>query len=389
MINCEECNFSIIYSKYSSNITSSKSFFSCYNCFSCSFLSSNFSNSNLVLSDSNGSILNIDSENQSTFIVIQSCQFINNSAFLFGGAAFLRNCQGNIENNLFQSNSAMSGGALYLEIKGSLTLSSNKFHMNIGKKQGGSIYYSKKRPRFFNNEFENNSAEYGENIASYPIRIKSSENSTYFILENVIPQAKRPLISNLSFVLLDYDDQITIFVSGTVIIEIPSLTNNDSFVISSKKSFSFPIIAGFLISIVIYNKYYKLGKFSLFGLMVEKSPLNYSFNISLFTFSIEIEKEEYIDRNSLYLNDLIIENSYNYILPIKTSNSCSPTTYFNINNSACMACGIGFYLKNKSCSRCPLNIYQCYDNIITAKHGFYLDHSHEIIECQPYKDSCL
>lgn len=244
VIHCEESNFSFIHSKYFTTFTSSKSFFVCYNCLSCTFKYSDFSNNHLNnVINANGSILNIDSDIQETLIVIENCQFINNSAIGFGGAAFLRNCQGNIENNLFQFNLAQEGGALYLEFNGSLIISSNKFYMNTGKKQGGSIYYSKKRPLFFENEFNNNSAEYGENIASYPIRIKSSENSTYFMIKNVIPESRSPIISNLSFFLLDYDEQITSFVCGNVLIEMSNLTNN--VLLSLEKYLNFPIIAGF------------------------------------------------------------------------------------------------------------------------------------------------
>ena len=41
----------------------------------------------------------------------------------------------------------------------------------MASEQGGAIYYNFRRPQFLNNTFTNNTASYGSNIASYPVRV--------------------------------------------------------------------------------------------------------------------------------------------------------------------------------------------------------------------------
>lgn len=52
-----------------------------------------------------------------------------------------------------------------------MEISSNNFLNNKALSEGGAIKWNDERPYFFNNSFENNSAIYGENIASFPIRM--------------------------------------------------------------------------------------------------------------------------------------------------------------------------------------------------------------------------
>jgi hypothetical protein len=57
---------------------------------------------------------------------------------------------------------------------------------NKATESGGAIEYDIYRPEFVNNEFVNNSAIYGPNIASYPVKIKvKNSNEDQLILSNI------------------------------------------------------------------------------------------------------------------------------------------------------------------------------------------------------------
>ena len=73
--------------------------------------------------------------------------------------------------------------------------------------QGGAIKYSLKRPIFYGNGFSTNNANYGKEIASYPIRINMISSSYLFVIANVTPNLHKNMVSQLNFELLDYDNQ--------------------------------------------------------------------------------------------------------------------------------------------------------------------------------------
>jgi hypothetical protein len=84
-----------------------------------------------------------------------------------------------IANSTFLNNSALSGsaGALQLDCIESapcnFTVTSNNFSSNSAGLDGGAVYWTKQQPTFLNNSFSNNSAEYGPDVASFGIKMKS------------------------------------------------------------------------------------------------------------------------------------------------------------------------------------------------------------------------
>jgi hypothetical protein len=84
-----------------------------------------------------------------------------------------------IANSTFFNNSALSGsaGALQLDCIESapcnFTVTSNNFSSNSAGLDGGAVYWTKQQPTFLNNSFSNNSAEYGPDVASFGIKMKS------------------------------------------------------------------------------------------------------------------------------------------------------------------------------------------------------------------------
>ena len=94
-----------------------------------------------------------------------------------------------------------------------MTILNSTFIRNTATRQGGALHYDYVRPSLRNNLYQNNSALYGPNIASYPVRIKlvnSTEDE--MLLDNVGSGIPYPHTLNLG--LYDYDDQIMILDSS-------------------------------------------------------------------------------------------------------------------------------------------------------------------------------
>ena len=91
---------------------------------------------------------------------------------------------------------------------------------NTAVRQGGALNYNYVRPSFRNNLYQNNSALYGPDIASYPVKIKlvnSTQDEVY--LNNVGSGITYPQTLHLG--LYDYDDQIMVLDSSDQISILP------------------------------------------------------------------------------------------------------------------------------------------------------------------------
>ena len=130
----------------------------------------------------------------------------------YGGSLYLTNSNSTISNCSFTNNFAMYGGALYYSWLGSklwsLSIQDSAFSNNSASEAGGAFFYDMYRPGLLNNIFYNNSASYGNNIASYPIKIKQKDSNHDQVVLNNIGSG---ISDNINFVfgLYDYDDQIT------------------------------------------------------------------------------------------------------------------------------------------------------------------------------------
>ena len=154
-----------------------------------------------------------------------------NSSQRLGGAVYIKQSVLTIQNSSFTNNTAIDGGAIYFGCTSiancNLTLTDLAFTNNNAIRQGGAIYYDYARPRIERIEYLNNSAEYGPEIASYPVKIKlvnSTEDDVY--LRNVgsgIPYDQR-----LQFGLYDFDGQIMILDNSDQIVILPEDTQASS-----------------------------------------------------------------------------------------------------------------------------------------------------------------
>ena len=142
-----------------------------------------------------------------------------------GGAICLYNSEANIVNSTFQLNIAIKGGAISFEWDcldvWQLILTENHFIDNKATEQGGAITYNFINPLLLQNYFRNNTADYGDNLASYPVRI-GLENS---LKDDIIiwPEVGSGIIldEEIKLALFDYDDQIITIDQSSQIIILP------------------------------------------------------------------------------------------------------------------------------------------------------------------------
>ena len=144
-------------------------------------------------------------------------QVVSNSVFdsnggskqKYGGALNIIDSKVVISNSTFSRNTAESGGAINYQCSSfgvwSLVMSKSTFDSNNATSKGGAIYYNYNRPSMQNITFINNRATYGNNIASYAVKIRFEGRPEDLVELNnytsgsIYPQYKLSLF--------DYDDQ--------------------------------------------------------------------------------------------------------------------------------------------------------------------------------------
>ena len=180
-----------------------------------------------------------------------------------------------IKNTQFMNNKAVSGaGIAILWDESNLcgnTLENNTFTNNTATKMGGGIYYNYNRPIFQNIQFNNNSADYGPNIASYAVKIIEKETGRNKIYRSNVASGLE-YNNTIHFDLVDYDGQImklensnTIKIISTDSTNRVSGTNYDRitdgwaeldnliFISETGKNVSFKITSGAIDSDIITN----------------------------------------------------------------------------------------------------------------------------------------
>jgi predicted outer membrane repeat protein len=138
--------------------------------------------------------------------------FTNNRAAT-GGAIYSESMHFEMKNNVFVNNSADSayylfdglqkqrgeGGAVYSVcaylVFCSETISNNTFVRNSAEVKGGAIYWADYFPIINNNYMRDNSAVYGDDVASFPIKlVMMSKNNTF---ANYLNSEAVPLVASL------------------------------------------------------------------------------------------------------------------------------------------------------------------------------------------------
>jgi hypothetical protein len=145
-----------------------------------------------------------------------------------GGAILIKDSSVNIDNTIFDNNYAQQGAAISIEWTEydlwNNSISSSTFQNNEAVYQGGSIYYDFKRPVLSENIHHLNTAKYGENIASYPIRIALKDNPFKNITFSDISSGQE-YNGSIELALFDFDNQITSLINTGNIKILPQTKN--------------------------------------------------------------------------------------------------------------------------------------------------------------------
>lgn len=148
-----------------------------------------------------------------------------------GGSVYLYDSSLHFSNVTFESNTASCGGAVYIECINSNTNQSCSnsfntviFNNNTAQVKGGAIFYDSFRPELDNIVYTNNTAVYGNELGSYPVKIILSGNSHNDInltdLGSGIQYYKKFILS-----LVDYDNQ-EILIDNTSKIRLSGVTTD-------------------------------------------------------------------------------------------------------------------------------------------------------------------
>jgi hypothetical protein len=112
---------------------------------------------------------------------------------IVGGGLYWQTSNMTVRNSYFEKDKAFVGGAIGVRCS-PLTAICNTDIINTKSKQcsakdsGGFYKFTRFRPNFSNNTFENNTAPYGNNIASYAIKMMINESlSQKIYLKDVAP----------------------------------------------------------------------------------------------------------------------------------------------------------------------------------------------------------
>ena len=155
-------------------------------------------------------------------------EHIGNSDIIHGGAIQLLNSNITINGSIFSHCTAKQGGWIALlcdkEVVCSHSIQNSYFYKSRATIKGGAIYFDLYRPILDKNIFGNNQAVYGNDIASYPVKVKLKDaDSDQFILYNAVSgQVYSPA---LEFQLVDHYNQV-ILTNSYSKIRISSISND-------------------------------------------------------------------------------------------------------------------------------------------------------------------
>ncbi|CAI2374797.1 unnamed protein product [Moneuplotes crassus] len=169
---------------------------------------------------------------ESSVAAMEDCVFIDNgsNSTQNGGAIKISNSKVTINSSLFINNTAISGGVISFHCtsqeKCSFSVANSTFIGNTALEKGGAIYYDYQPPVNKDIVYINNTAPYGNNLASYPycISLIGKPCDSVLTLNNYGSGIASD--TPLKFALYDYDGQIMNLDSSSQFI-ISSSTVND------------------------------------------------------------------------------------------------------------------------------------------------------------------
>ena len=265
----------------------------------------------------------------SNILSLSNSNFTNNgnSSQRLGGAIYISQSIATIQNSSFTNNTSIDGGAIYFGCTSvsncNLTLNNLTFSSNTAVSQGGAVYYDYVRPSFDRVEYTSNSAQYGPEIASYPVKIRlvnSTENDVN--LSNV--GSGIAYGQTLTFGLYDYDDQVMV------------LDNSDQLTISAINTQSSSISG---INVGLLNQ----GVTSFDNLRFISAPGSTNVHYRISSKVIDSDKIQNVFGQSISDNNIYVDFRYcepgEFITSTNQCEECSAGTYsFNWNSTQCESC---------------------------------------------------
>ncbi|CAI2366740.1 unnamed protein product [Moneuplotes crassus] len=181
-------------------------------------------------------------------VVNSNIQLINHSSFsqcgsdllIYAGALYIEESNATLSNTSFVENKAVSGGAIAsicsTHINCNVKIQNSNFTSNVASGKGGSIYYSYKPAAIDDHTvFADNSAPYGDNIASYPAQIGSLGGNISEKIEIDLVSPGIPIIQEINVALYDGDGQIITMENSSQVIITPKSQDSSIKGISSFK----------------------------------------------------------------------------------------------------------------------------------------------------------
>jgi len=280
-----------------------------------------------------------------------------------GGVIFIKRSSISIDNSTFTNNQAIKGGALKIEWFVSShwvnSFTNSVFINNTAIQQGGAIAYDLYRPTMENLTYEGNTAPYGQNVASYPIRVIMQGNSNNEItVDNVGSGITYPSVIKLA--LIDYDRQ-EITIENTTQIKITSRTAG-----SSVSGVDYAVAVGGVGTFDNLNFKYKPGVAN-----VTFSVTSKAINLPRIAAAYELESAS---------SDISVNFRY-----------CKPGERQN-QDDTCSECDQGTYSlfwNSTTCEKCMDDVVCLGKTEIEVNPGFWRNtlNSTNIVDC-PREDSC-
>ncbi|CAG9323996.1 unnamed protein product [Blepharisma stoltei] len=172
----------ILDSEFKSGINDNGAALNCIDCINVTIIGTEFKN---LISSAGGAIkFDHTTVTASNFIANIENSIFENCASLYGGSIYSNNINIGIKNSIFRNNSATNlesnssctdgeGGALYLTstVQISVSIKNSDFIDNSACLSGGAVQWYLSQPTISNLSFSNNSALYGDDLASFPLSL--------------------------------------------------------------------------------------------------------------------------------------------------------------------------------------------------------------------------
>ena len=354
--------------------------------------------------NTNGGILYLSNEDliplNSSII---NCSFSNIQGS-YGGVIYIENTELMINNSYFLNNSAENGGSIYFECDYILQdycylgLYNNTFNYNLAENHGGAIKWAFKKPEgILSNKFFGNIARnYGNDIASFPIKLAlqiyntSNVSQITFSLPDSLYQTLGPQKASsgqkmdftMEFYLIDEENQkIKNIDQAKLYIDIVNYTQYD--VLFSH--FNFTILNNLELLSYTSNFYDIAGQtsqnidgnswsFYFDDLTITAKPSSIVF-LKVTSLEINIFRKDLFPLN-YPLNHFQIDDSqleYTYYLPVIIY-PCVPGETYDNHTNTCYSCPRGtysYYIFDESCKNC-LDFSLCHGgNAVEINSGFW------------------